>query len=365
VADRAKRTGDSRRSARTRGGQQRASLVIVGLLLIGALGIGAAAFVLLGGLPAAPDTSASASPGEESPLATLDPREPISAAAIQRVPHLVFQNVVRDENYAETSLVALGSPAGMRVPTGLICERVHFAAGHGICLTAEHDAESAYLAVLFDASFQPSHQLELDGAPTFARVSRDGRLAAASFQTSPPTAEMPFAPTETWLLDTSTGEVVADLADFDLVRDGLQLAEQEVDYWGVTFKGDGDGFYASVRFDGNIHLVEGSIQERQLLVLDSGISAPSLSLDESRIAYTRLVSNLGPTWRFHVRNLATGTDVELAEATSIDDQLEWMDSDHVLYGLATDIWRVPADGTGEPLPFLFGGLSPAVVAAGN
>jgi hypothetical protein len=274
---------------------------------------------------------------------------------------MVFQNVIRGDDYAKTSLVPLDSPGGMRLATGLICERVHFAAGRGICLTAEHGVESRYFAVLFGADFVPATRLQLGGAPTFARVSRDGRMAAASFQTAPPKEEAPFAPTETWLLDTLSGEVVADLADFKLVRDGAELVESEVDYWGVTFKRDSDGFFASVRFGGNIYLVEGSIADQRLVVLKGGVSAPALSPDESRVAYANLVSNIGPTWRFRVLDLATMADTGLAETKSIDDQMEWMGGDTLLYGLATDIWSVPADGGGQPQPFLFGGLSPAVV----
>ncbi|MEP7378990.1 MAG: hypothetical protein ABI725_05440 [Chloroflexota bacterium] len=333
----------------------------MGVLLLVALGVGGAAWLLFGG-PTAPGTPAL-TPTLATPTAhaTRDPGEPLSIPSIQRGPHLVFQNVIRGDDYAKTSLVPLDSPGGMRLATGLICERVHFAAGHGICLAAEHGAESHYFAVLFDANFVPTTRVQLGGAPTFARVSPDGLMAAASFQTSPPEEEAPFAPSETWLLDTVSGKVVADLADFKLMRDGAELAESEVDYWGVTFKRDSDGFYASVRFGGNIYLVEGSIEGRRLVVLKGGLSAPALSPDESRVAYANLVSNIGPTWRFHVLDLTTMDDIELAETRSIDDQMEWMGGDTLLYGLATDIWSVQANGGGQALPFLFGGLSPTVV----
>jgi hypothetical protein len=249
----------------------------------------------------------------------------------------------------------------MRVTTDLVCERVHFAANRGICLTAEHGEASRYFAVVFGEDFLPLHRVSLDGAPIFGRVSRDGSLAAASFQTSPPTAQMPFAPTETWIIDTTTGDVVADLATFEMTQDGQVVSAVDADYWGVTFSSASDQFYASVRFSGNTHLVRGSVSARQLDVLDAAVSAPALSPDGSRIAFARLISNLGPTWRFHVLDLASGAQTPLSEPTSVDDQMEWIDDDQLLYGLATDIWRVAADGTGVPQPYLFGGLSPAVV----
>jgi hypothetical protein len=287
----------------------------------------------------------------------------LTIATIQHGQHLVFQNVIRNEDYAETSLLPLDSPGAMRVTTGLVCERVHFAAGSGVCLAAQHDVESSYRAIVFDAAFAPRGEIELPGAPTLARVSPDGRLAAASFQTSPPTAEMPFPPTETWLLDTATAEVVADLADFSVLRDGTPVVATEMDSWGVTFASDGEHFYVTVRFDGNIHLAHGSVSGERLNVLQSGVSAPSLSPDQRRIAFARLISNIGPIWRFHVLDLENGSQTALSEATSIDDQMEWMNNDYLLYGLATDIWTVPANGGGTPIPFLFGGLSPAVANA--
>jgi len=342
----------------------KASFLFVSALLAVALVAGGTAFVLLGGLPRSAALATPSSPATtKSPQVTRDPLEPLTVASIQRGPHLVFQNVVRNEDYAATSLVPLDSPGGMRVATDLVCERVHFAAGHGICLGAEHAAESSYFAAVFGADFAPAARIELGGAPSFARVSPDGRLAAASFQTSPPTELAPIAPSETWLLSTTSGEVVADLADFDLVRDGVAVTEPEVDYWGVTFKRDGDGFYASVRYGGNIYLAEGSIAAQRLNVLLGGVSAPSLSPDQTRLAFASLVSSVGPTWRFHLLDLSTGADSALPETRSIDDQMEWMGSDQLLYGLSTDIWSVSSSGQTAPQPFLFGGLSPAVVDA--
>jgi hypothetical protein len=327
---------------------------------VAALGIGAAAWLLWVSGENGVAHTPSASSGSSAAL-TLDPLAPLNLGSVQGVAHIVFQNVVRDDHYAETSLVPVDSPAIMRVNTGLTCERVHFAGGRGICLSADHSGESRYLASVFGPDFEPGRPIVLEGAPVYARVSPDGRLAAASFQTSPPTAQQPFAPTQTWLIDALSGELVADLADFVLLRDGAELAEDVVDYWGVSFKSDGDGFFATVRFGGNIYLAEGAVTAAQLTVMSPAVSAPSLSPDESRIAYARLVSNLGPTWRFHVFNRDTGQDIELAETKSIDDQMEWLNSDRLIYGLATDIWAVPADGSGQAQPFLFGGLSPAVV----
>jgi WD40 repeat protein len=371
ISDRRK-TGRAARPDRatkdlTRGSRERALrprtvaiyAAIVSGLVIGAVAIGWLTWTAW--LAQLPDTSPGTSVPNQTIGATRDPREPLTIAGIQRGPHLVFQNVIRGDAYAEVSLLPLDSPGGMRLSTGLVCERVHFAAGHGICLAAEQDTQSHYIAMPFGQDFLPLSRVPLDGAPSFARVSPDGRIAAASVQTSPPTEEMPFAPSRTVLIDTSTGSVLVDLKDFTVTRDGVVLTDPERDFWGVSFKADGDGFYASLRVAGNVYLVEGSIGARAMDVLLPGISAPSLSPDGTRLAFAKLISNIGPTWRFHVVDLDTSVDHELSETKSVDDQMEWLDNEHLLYGLGPDIWTVASDGTGQPTPFLFGGLSPAVV----
>jgi hypothetical protein len=67
-------------------------------------------------------------------------------------------------------------------------------------------------------------------------------------------------------------------------------------------------------------------------------------------------------------NLATLRSHPLAETRNVDDQVEWLDDDDVVYGLpqsqsspVTDIWKAPAAGGGRPARLLAGAWSPAVV----
>jgi hypothetical protein len=67
--------------------------------------------------------------------------------------------------------------------------------------------------------------------------------------------------------------------------------------------------------------------------------------------------------------LTTGTVTETAETKNIDDQAEWLDNQTVMYGMvrpgegtaSSDIWAVPADGTGAPRLLVSDAWSPAVV----
>jgi len=58
------------------------------------------------------------------------------------------------------------------------------------------------------------------------------------------------------------------------------------------------------------------------------------------------------------------------ENHSVDDQAEWLDSNHILYALqdegppatiAQDIWVASVDGSDAPRKLLKGAMSPAVV----
>jgi hypothetical protein len=68
-----------------------------------------------------------------------------------------------------------------------------------------------------------------------------------------------------------------------------------------------------------------------------------------------------------VLDLETRARHPLAETRNVDDQVQWLDDDDVLYSLPgakpalMDTWVVPADGSGTPRLFLPSSYSAAVV----
>jgi hypothetical protein len=54
-------------------------------------------------------------------------------------------------------------------------------------------------------------------------------------------------------------------------------------------------------------------------------------------------------------------ETPISDARSVDDQVEWLDDAHVLYGVDGAVWEADADGSGEPTRFIARGDSPAVV----
>lgn len=243
--------------------------------------------------------------------------------------------------------------------TTLECQRVHLAAGRGICLTLA-PAALDYSAVVFDKSFRPVHSLGLDGLPSRARVSPDGRLGAVtSFVTGHSYAQPGAFSTSTQLLDLRGGRWIANLEDFDVIQLGRRIDSPDLNFWGVTFMRGGDGFYATLSTGEHRYLVRGDISKRQVVILRDRVECPSLSPHGDRIAFKRTLG--GGRWRLHVLDLRSGRDRALAETRSIDDQVEWLNNRLVLYGDGRDVYVADADGRQQPHRLLANAASPATV----
>ena len=260
-----------------------------------------------------------------------------------------------------------------REATPLVCHRVHFAAGHGSCLMVEREFFTTYTAVLFDAAFRPRHRVPLNGIPSRTRVSPDGRHAAITVFVSGHSYADSLFSTETSIVDTDTGAlVVANMEELPVVRDGQPFHALDFNFWGVTFASDGDRFFATLGTGGMMYLVEGSVADRALHVVTEGIECPALSPDETRVAFKkRMPGSARAHWRPHVLDLETLEETALAETRSVDDQVEWLDDENILYALPketgspiADVWVLPADGTGGPEVFLEQASSPTVLRGG-
>jgi hypothetical protein len=246
--------------------------------------------------------------------------------------------------------------------TGVSCERVYAAAERGVCLVRS-GGYPPYRALDFDTrTLRSGKALPLDGIPSRARTSRDGRFASATtFVTGHSYATPGTFSTQTVLLDLERRVWLGNVEEWAISGDrGSRLDAPDVNVWGVTFADDGDTFYATVATGGKTHLMRGSVRGRTARVIRDNVECPSLSPDGARIAYKKLVGGRGD-WRFHVLDLSSGKETPLAERRSVDDQLEWLDDDHVLYGDGHDIYEVRADGNGAPRRVVEGASSPVVL----
>jgi Tol biopolymer transport system component len=112
-------------------------------------------------------------------------------------------------------------------------------------------------------------------------------------------------------------------------------------------------------------LVQGNIAERSFKAIHEGVECPSLSPDGKRLAFKK--STRPGAWQIAVLDLATLQESSTAEQRLIDDQIEWLDNNHLAYELRlpdsskAQVWTVAADGSGQPKQLLLEASSPSGV----
>ena len=286
------------------------------------------------------------------------------AFVVGRQPLVVFRQLDRRRpgEYGSVAAAPLTRPDGPRLVAGLACERVHMRGGRGICLAPAGRLRLSYRARLLGRDLRVLGEVDVGGVPSRARVSPDGRLGAATtFVSGHSYAEVGAFSTQTILIDMVRGVRIAELEEFTLTHDGQTIRSRDLNYWGVTFSRRPGRFYATAATRGSTYLVEGDVEARTLRVLRENVECPSLSPDETRVAFKKRVGAGTPVWRLHVLELATMRETALAETRVVDDQAEWLDDRRVLYRVDEEVWVVHADGRGAPRRFLRAADSPAVV----
>jgi len=301
---------------------------------------------------------------------TIDAGDRATAAvhmlsAVPDGPVMLFRNASPGPLYGRIAVVPLSEPDTPRQIAPISCERVHYAAGSGVCMISDESRlPIRYSAYIFDRSFARRQDLALTGPPIRARVAPGGRRAALTvFERGHSYADESFS-TKTIIVDIGGGQRPADLEDFTVERNGTPFKAVDFNFWGVTFARDGDSFFATLKTGGQRYLVKGSVGLRTMTVVRSGVECPSLSPDESLIVFKKpLEHEVG--WRLHVLDLATGVERPLNQVRrSVDDQVDWFDDHEVVYhdsaSEGTGIWVLPVDGTSPPRLLLPQAYSPAV-----
>ena len=310
---------------------------------------------------------------ESSPLRDDTTPNQAEIVAIRRRPHLLFRDMTRNAPTGAVphagllSMTPLEAPDSRRVATSLRCERVSFAAGHGLCLHTESGIFPRYTAAVLDGALRPLASIALEGRPSRARTSADGRVGAVTVFVFGENYAAPFS-THTTLVDMLSGDVIGELEQFSTWLDGARFRAVDFNFWGVTFASNPNTFYATLRTGGSTYLVRGDLALRRLTVLRDNVECPSLSPDNRTIAFKKRVGSRSDEWRLAVLDLETMTErLIAAETRRIDDQVEWLDSAHVLYAVQggtasiTDVWVAPIDGSAPARLFLPQAESPIVV----
>ena len=254
---------------------------------------------------------------------------------------------------------------GTRSLTTLRCSRLSFAGGSGLCLTEEEqEGVVKNVAYVFDRTFQRGARLVLPGVATRVRVAPNGDVAAITTYAEEESPAGERLAIESVLIDLRTARTIADLREFHIdAPDGALTGP--FDFASVSFDRDGDRFFATLSTPSARYVVVGSIRDRRVRPIAPDVASEALSPDGTRLIVKRRVGDRG-FWELGVLDLASLAARPVDQGgRSVDDQVEWLDDEHLLYHDASDagtsIWVVAADGRSPPRILIPEAFSPVVV----
>ncbi|WP_433447154.1 TolB family protein [Streptomyces sp. CA-142005] len=326
-----------------------------------------AAVLLLAGLGTGVVLHAAARADRANRPQSGDPAVRAGKLTLDQNGRLAFVNAAPGPHRTAVASVPSTDPKDGRTASALKCARFYAAAGTGICLQSNPGVlKQSNRALLLDADLRTRRTFALAGTPSRARVSPSGRFAAWTVFVSGESYSSAFFSTRTSILDTRTMRLTPSLETFSVVKDGRLYHASDINFWGVTFASDDDTFYATLNTADKTYLVRGSIARRTVTTLVENVECPSLSPDGKRVAFKKRVLSRTNLWHEYVLDLRTLHETALAERHSVDDQATWLDNRTVAYALPTegrvgssDLWSVPADGSGTPRLLIAGASSPA------
>ena len=291
-------------------------------------------------------------------------------ATVLAGPHVVFRSTLPGNEYGLVAAVPLNDTTGARAFTYVACDRVDVAGEYASCLRTLRGIATKFETQILDSAWQPVQTWPLPGIPSRTRVSDDGMLVGTTaFVSGHSYATIGFS-TQTDIHGTD-GTQFGNIEEWALTVDGEAFTAVDRNLWGVTFVDD-DTFYATAASQaaGKTWLVEGSISGRSMASLQENAECPSISPDRTKVAYKKVVDrvNAQSVWAVAVRDIASGTETLIESTSGLDDQVEWLDDDTLLYGLpredepgTTDVFSVDTTADAQPALFIPGAWSPSVV----
>jgi len=270
--------------------------------------------------------------------------------------------LVRDTTTGHVSVVR---PDGSRAQTRASCSRVHAGGGKAVCLRPDPDSPGTFVLDVLGTDLAVERSVPVNGIPTRARMSADGRLVGWTMFVSGDSYTTSGFSTRSGILDLATGVLSSSLEDFAVTDGDGQRRKPPADanFWGISFAEDDNTFYATMATGAHFYLVQGDLAAETVAILADGVECPSLSPDGTRVVYKHRLPDL--TWRLEVYDLGSGRRTPLAETGNVDDQGVWLDDRTLAYGKAdpatgqVGVWTVPADGSGTPTQLAAGAESPS------
>lgn len=294
----------------------------------------------------------------------------LSVAAVQAVPHLVVRDTRAGPTYGRIALVPLSDPDGPRAVVPVSCDRVAATRTRVICLQQVSPVGPVYRAVFLDGDFRQTGTQDLAGTPSRARVSSGGSWTASTvFRSGESYADVNFS-VRTVITRTAGQQSLGDLETWTATKDGAPVTSSDRNFWGVSFIGDGPGFYATMATGGVRYLVRGDVGTRTLAVVTADGACPSVSTD-GRTVVMKQQDPVSREDQLVAYDLSSGRRTALQEGRVVDDQVTWESAGTVLYavgkgirtGVDLDVWSAPVDGS-APHVLVHDAASPSVVPGG-
>ncbi|MEU4195309.1 hypothetical protein AB0E69_25645 [Kribbella sp. NPDC026611] len=256
---------------------------------------------------------------------------------------LYFRNLAPGPDSGKLAAVPITDPSAPRRVGDLHCDRFAAAGGTAICLQLKPGSLPALTdLILLDANLHERHRETLNGTPSRARVSPDGkRVNWTLFVTGDSYAATGFS-TRTGVYDLTTGHLVKTIEELAVFVDGKRYFASDVNFWGITFAADGNRFYVTMASKGTTYLIEADYRTYRGTAIAKNVECPSLSPDGRRIAYKEKVAK--GEWRLAVLDLTT-RELTHPDSRSIDDQPVWQGNSTLLYPVRNstgtlDLWSV-------------------------
>lgn len=247
------------------------------------------------------------------------------------------------------------------------CARIHVTVSTLVCATESGEAQ------VLDAERPDAPPvLRFDvGYPSRIRISSDSRwLSTTGFLNGRSYADV-SGDTRTLVQfhRTGTSEVfgMSEVTLDDSIQGAHPLTTQ---FWGVTFAG-GDTFFVTAHIGGAPTILEGDLSTRALSATGLAGSCPSVSPDGKTLVYKQLRDDGG--FDLIAVNRETDRRWTIGETRSVDDQVEWLDADTIVYALhpegesdiqtqpVFDIWTIDIAEGSTPRLLAPAADSPAVV----